>query len=504
MALYTPAVLPYSQARAIDPHQPGEHPVILGETLRGSKGSKGVFSAIRYNWQPKDLTSKQIRTITKVEDASKPAYRLTVQSKEAKADKYIYDGHVANDQGSDGNTSFALVFNEKESTFMLEAVSTSLNFNLVSAPNQRTNEIQRHPQLLTVHGSEAHEREVTQPQHASDSDVDHDTSPSDDPYDYRNFLSQAEEHAERLAAVGGDRTPAPGHAISRSRVSSPVPGTSRFQGISNNTPRARPPPSSTQPQKRRKIDELHKTKTSTPRSHPSKPQAHHQTVHKKTTSSSSTNPLSKEHISDSDDEMSDTITVARSPPSTNNTHRRRKYSRIPSSSTPVDNSPHIVVDDLSGLEIDMGSPPPESSVNRNRHFHVNHEAFRSHTGTPRLNPSPLVRSHAHHHDRAVKKPAEESDVTMEDADVEELALGSPRAENRNSVVSVSGRIQRQEEEEEEDDDDELAAELEAALEEEDEEGDADGGGGVGLGISNTGAPVQHGQQDEESEISEEE
>ncbi len=87
---------------------------------------------------------------------------------------------------------------------------------------------------------------------------------------------------------------------------------------------------------------------------------------------------------------------------------------------------------------------------------------------------------------------------MEDADVEHLALGSPKT--RPQANSTSGTIANSVEE---DEDDDLAKELEAALEEEDERQDAKG---VGLGISgqmgvNTGAQVL---AEDESEVSEEE
>lgn len=83
---------------------------------------------------------------------------------------------------------------------------------------------------------------------------------------------------------------------------------------------------------------------------------------------------------------------------------------------------------------------------------------------------------------------------MPDADVEELALGSPRSGTPSRSMSFSthvGQIERSDPVEVEEDDDDLAAELEAALEEEAEEGE-----GVGLGIS-------AGKEDE-SEVSEEE
>ena len=85
---------------------------------------------------------------------------------------------------------------------------------------------------------------------------------------------------------------------------------------------------------------------------------------------------------------------------------------------------------------------------------------------------------------------------MPDADVEELALGSPRsagAKRGMSVVTHAGRIEQSNSDpvDVEEDDDDLAAELEAALEEEAAEGE-----GVGLGIT-------AGKEDE-SEVSEEE
>ena len=459
-------------------NKPGEYPIVLGASLQGTPGS---LTNIRYNWQPKSGLQGSSSKLT----TEHGGYHLTVAAEALGASTFSYEGHNRADKESPD--PLVLVLDEKRSTFMLERVSNAIDFNLASGSSQTADEVRKHPQLPT------NRKHATK---AASQNLDDDIPDASNPYDFRNFLSEAKDNAEK-AAVHGNNTPLPGSRTPMSGFASPVPGATRF---SASTPQARP---STPVVKKAKLSEpIKRPRNDSPRK-TTKPQ--HAASNKTTSSWRQVQPLSQERISDSsDDEMSDTITVkARNPPTTSH-HKSHTHARNVSD-TSFGKSPHIVVND-GDLEIDMGSPP---DANRGRkRERLDPEAFRSHTGTPTVDQSPMPLSR--------KEDVRMKDVgSEEDEDVDELELGSPRT-SRMSMTGGSASASVLEPEstsagykdvdrvptpsgqtmEEEEDDDLLAQELEAAMEEEDN----DQGEGYGLGISGTG---QRGQEDE-SDVSEEE
>jgi RNA polymerase II transcription elongation factor len=533
MVLHSPAVHAQRPGNIVDPRRPGDYPILLGESLKGSGGLSGGLVSLRYNFKPEKGLTLGKSILTKHKAGPRSSYKIVVQDGATNETAYTYSGRdvsISRDELHQEPTALALVFDKSKSAFILDAISTCLDFNLTSAPLEPDKDVDNYPQIPAETPTPYPVENKVQNQEISGREDGHDTPDSTNPYDYRHFLDEAREAAEQTAAIG-NRSPLPGSRTPASGMASPVPGATRFVGNGASTPQFRPTPMSAPAQKKRKADDIQEHSKARPgpnaRNHgpaaaatPKKTPAQRKRGDSKTGTSQ---PLSKERISDSDHsseadaeaDMSDTITVAR--PQARQPLPSQKQSRAhtsdsrPTSSASASNfprSPHIVVDDPSGLEIDMGSPPPSAASSRQRVRRVNRDAFRSQTGTPSL-------SHSGHNKQA--KPGSdvdmgldaenENDITMSDNDVEEFELGSPRTNTRTIGSShASSRIQSVAPDgSDEDEDDALAAELEAALEEEEQQQqqrENKNSTAVGLGISGTTATV--GDDDDESEVSEEE
>ena len=510
MASLSPAVHASRPGSFIDPQRQAEYPVLLGESLQDTSGGRNQFFSVQYNWKPKNLSSKQRTVITKAhaQSSGDAPYLLTIQEPAAETKPYKYTGSSSQTEAQNGSTRYApedqtttlaLVFDQERSAFILEKISAALDFNLTHAPGQSRADVQSHPQLPS--SSSADESAANVHKSASNP-IDDDNEPdAANPYDYRHFLEEAKANAEKGL---GSRTPIPGGI---SGLSSPVPGPSRIRaGSGPGTPLHKPVTSAPTAQvKKRKISDEHhqdpRAAVSATRENTATKTRPRRTT-STSTSTSKSKPLSKERISDSDEEIGDTITLSK--PSTANSVPRPKDHNMPSTSTAKSGYPHsprIEVDEAADLVIDMGSPPP---VARRR------------LGAGLSSPFAIARSQpakslAAPPDSEEEEDAEgepDDDVVMHDVggdadgdadgDVEDLVLGSPRASTtRAPSVSVS-RVDV-----DEDEDDELAAELEAALENDDEDGDGNGGG-VGLGISTVGTGAGARSGEDESEVSEEE
>jgi hypothetical protein len=529
MASLSPSLHASRSGACIDPQRQAEYPVILGESLRDNPRVKAQFFSLQYNWKPKNISAEQRTVITKTDGQSSrdALYQLTIQEPAGEDKPYKYAGKVnkASEQNgsptsspADQTTSLALVFNEEKSAFILEKISAALDFNLTSAPDQSRADIQAYPQITSGNKSEERTGTLRKPTSGSSNDDD-DEPDANNPYDYRHFLEEAKANAEKGL---GSRTPIPGGL---SGLPSPIPTASRFRdGSGPGTPLHKPVTStpSTQMKKRKISDEraqdsrtgapttTHKTTAPKPKPKP-------------TTSSTSSKPkpLSKERISDSDEEIGDTITLSRPAP-TSNARKQNNKPPVATNRASYDPSPRIKVDEDADLVIDMGSPPPP--VARRRLPGVDSPFAIARTINPgaSLQDSPEELEDEEEqdaegepdYDLVVMDTGVDADVPMRDvdSDVEDLILGSPAASTTKaaSVGMGVGRVDVDVDvDADEDEDDELAAELEAALENDDEDGEqgggAGGGGGVGLGISTvTGGGGGGAGGEDESEISEEE
>lgn len=512
----------------VDIHQQGEHRITLGDSL---KHGALQHVSVKYNWMPKDGFSQNSGTIKGAKDDLKLSYQYDDS-------KYVYTGWLS--EQPEDTPQLALFYDKQQSAYVLEKLAASLNMNIKSGTNLSSDYIKRHAQLPRSHSNSGVNGNRNDSDGLFDDGEDELPDPSN-PFDYRNFLKEAKEAAEKQSG----RTPLPGGRTPMSGFSSPL--AAGGHSFSTTTPQFGPMEikSSSQVTKEENSNRRRRkaaTTTKSPASRKAQPTSRPKTAaHMK-----HPQPLSQEKVldSDSDDDasadMSDRPSPATAPakkPMT--THHRNVSSTSFASAT---QSPRIVVDD-GGLEIDTGSPPHGA---RQRSYRIDPEAFRSQTGTPHLgrtthrsdfdhrstsryaNPEVEMRDAEIEEDEAMKYLQDDDSDPGNDnnGDVDELILDdrgaksptpplsppieAPKPKRRRSSAVKSRRPKApsppplQQSNSMEDDDGGLAAELEAALEREQQEqemrmqGVVEEEGGVGLGIGTGGG------QDDEEDISEEE
>ena len=520
MALPSPSMLPKRTAGLVDPQRSAEYPVIFGESLRQGPSTSAQYVSLRYNWKSKTTFRNEKKEIKRLDDSlSDKKCQLSIHDLDSQDRPYKYDGslrqssaHGDFDGEEDRTIPLALIYSPEKSAFILESISMSIDFNLTSAQGQSKEQILARPQIGS---GEHHEgRSQIRPAKLTDFDSGSDSEPDpNNPFDFRHFLAEARTG---MGQNSGSRTPISGGLSAKA---SPALGVSRFLSVpSGATSAAKPRVSPAEAA----ITFSAKNTSVRKDAWPKVPKV------KSASSRLKSKPPSKARISDSDEELSDTITL-NAPTS----HPVPKSSKLRSSaqtatSRAYSRSPRIEVDEAAGLEIDMGSPPRHGTptVSEREKKRVK-EAFKRSREERLGSGSPFVLAGtAVKRNLAAGRRDARDDVAMkdgdgdgggdaegeeeEDGDVEALELGSPRT--MRAPVLPSTRLETvpvQRDDDEEGDDDELAAELEAALE---EDGDADQmepvdlhvAGRVGLGILGAAARQQQQQQDEESEVSEEE
>ncbi|KAK5937338.1 hypothetical protein PMZ80_010344 [Knufia obscura] len=520
----------------VDIHQPGEHRIILGDSLKDGANSSSRMS-IKYNWTPKEGLNNSSGTIK----GTKDDLTLSYQHNES---KYDYEGWLS--EQPEDTPQLALFYDKEQSAYVLEKLTASLNVNIKSGTGLSSDYIKRHAQLPKSQSESEANGNRNDSNDLFDDGEDETPDPSN-PFDYRNFLDEAKEAAEKQSS----RTPLPGGRTPMSGLSSPLPAGGH---LSSNTPSFGPieiksgsknmPPETTD---RRRRKAANATTTSTKPTSSRKAQT--TTRPKPTTKTKQPQALLQEMILDSDPDSSDDASADMSDrpspasakkPTETKTHHRNISAQ----------SPRIIVDndasDDCDLEIDTGSPPPET---RKRNYKIDPSAFRSGTGTPQLG---RTAQRSGYDQRPVSRGSNvDVDVEMRDADeddadkykylesddeepdhngdVDELILDdgdgdgdtkprsptpppvqAPKPKRRQSSALKSRRPKApsppplQASNSMEDDDGGLAAELEAALEREQAEQEMrmreeEGGVGLGIGVGGGG-----GGQDEEEDISEEE
>ncbi|RMZ78741.1 hypothetical protein DV737_g3763, partial [Chaetothyriales sp. CBS 132003] len=393
--------IPAHRVTGFDFRRPHEYPVLLGDSLRNNSDARDQLLNLRYNWQP----NTGLRHVPGTLKKTSVGYSLALgndASGDTDTSTYYYKGHTRPEAGDTG--SYALVFNKQKSAFLLEKVAKSIDMNVEEGPSMR---YEAAKDLRQLPKPSKYVKPVANGDinGATDSeDADH-----SNPFDFRHFLAEAKEAAEKSGLPTGSNTPLAGARTPAGGFPSPVPGPARF---GSNTPHVKPAPSSSSLQKKRKVEGEKSEKASSPlRPRPAKKA---ESTAKKAEStakkaeSKAKDGLSKERISDSDDEYSDTI-VAATPVSADKGHGRNL------SSSNLGRSPHIVLND-GGLEIDMGSPPREDRGRKRGRLDLG--AFRGPT-----DHSTVSRSK----NRAPKEqpmPKTTDSEQEEDADIEELELGT--------------------------------------------------------------------------------
>lgn len=196
----------------IDPTKQAEYPIVLGERLANSDTSRLIN--VNYNYKTKAATSQQRSTISRSSQSS-DLYDLSVTDKAPSADHtltYSYKGS----EDPVTERDLVLVFDPDRKVFVLEPVSTKLNFNLRSAPGKSEKQVlEQYEQLRIVEGEE----HTTSGDDRNTVTTSEDEGPADEsnPYDFRHFLPK--EGAENVKPASGHSTPEP---VSTSRTNTPI------------------------------------------------------------------------------------------------------------------------------------------------------------------------------------------------------------------------------------------------------------------------------------------
>ncbi|KAL2854362.1 hypothetical protein BJY01DRAFT_231941 [Aspergillus pseudoustus] len=396
----------------IDPTKQAEYPIFLGDRLAGKADkSRSQLVNIQYNYKTKSTSSQQRSVITR-SPHSRDHFNLTITDKAPSAEQniliYSYQGSVDPTQSASESHehNLVLIFDPGRKAFVLEPVTTQVNFNLRSAPSKTQKlVVAQYPQLRTLQEDEHGSGDDRGTDNTSGND---DGPPDEDnPYDFRHFLPKGKENQDdenKLASRNA--TPEPYIAVSK--TSTPVIAAAR-PALS-----PRPPPKAqANPLRQKKL---------------ASDTARHQNA-------APLKPRPRDTKSRTEQQAPEEIVfeTTKSSPSDAGTGAVSSQRTAPSPGS------NIIID--GDLIIDMGSPPPT------RPFKVNPAHFSSNN-----------------------TPANDDDEDNGDEDIEALRLPSPvptaqRSEPTSGFHADGGQMYGAGEEPE-DEDDLLAAEMEAAFEEE--------------------------------------
>lgn len=379
----------------VDIHQPGDYPILLGDSLKDDAPAASSHISLRYNWVPRSGLTGNTGKIKTTSDGVSLAY-------DRNGEALKYTGWVAERLDADQNPQLALFYDSSKSAFVVERLAATLDLNLNSGTNITPDHINRHSQIVKPGAA-------SQNANGDSFNEDEDESPDEsNPFDYRHFLTEAKEAAEK-ATLAGNRTPLPGGHTPMSGLSSPMGGAHLLQ---SDTPQFGPVEiidASHIEDGPEWGDRRHHFKNATKNKNARKTKAAATTARAKPKVSSSTKstsqpmPLSNERVQSSDsDSDSDDPPAPVAPPKPKQTKKTPPKKKT----QPPARSPAIIVEndsDSGGLEIQSGSPPPSL---RKRGYKIDADAFRSQTGTPAITRPVSSQSNA------------DMDVDMPDADEE--------------------------------------------------------------------------------------
>lgn len=304
----------------IDPTKQAEYPIVLGERLARNPNTSRLIN-VNYNHKSKSATSKQRSTITHSRSAD--LYDLAVTDKAPNADQtltYSYKG--SEDLSSE--RSLVLIFDPERKVFVLEPVSTTLNFNLRSAPGKTEKQVREQYEQLQI---KEEDEPATSGEDRHGGSASEDEGPADDnnPYDFRHFLPKNRREDDKPPS--GHSTP----ELATSRASTPLMPAARP------APRPAPPRPKTQSQSQSQTQANPLRQKKPPTKTPAKAHA--------PAPAKPAEPVSYPDPPEHED--------SRSSPSDAGTGSQQA-GQSPSS--------NIIVD--GDLIIDMGSPPPRPFVDR--------------------------------------------------------------------------------------------------------------------------------------------
>ncbi|KAK2867957.1 hypothetical protein FQN49_003309, partial [Arthroderma sp. PD_2] len=218
----------------IDPTRQGEYPILLGDKLAGRETARGrQFVNVTYNYKTKGGSPQQKTTISS--GGTPDRYKLTIQDKAGNAEQtnltYVYNGGVDPESttAKSENSNLVLIFDPKRKAFILEPVSTRLNFNLKTAPGKTDRQVaEQYRQLSTSFSNDDQSTGDSGGRQADNESEDEDLGPADaeNPFDYRHFLpkKKALESKQRAAECNSSPgTPDPHHVVSKPVAPRSVP-----------------------------------------------------------------------------------------------------------------------------------------------------------------------------------------------------------------------------------------------------------------------------------------
>ncbi|KAG0155058.1 hypothetical protein PDIDSM_631 [Penicillium digitatum] len=215
----------------IDPTKQAEYPIVLGERLARNPNTSRLIN-VNYNHKSKSATSQQRSTITQSRSADH--YDLVVTDKAPNVDQTLTYAYKGSEDPS-GERSLVLIFDPERKVFVLESVSTTLNFNLRSAPGKTEKQVREQYEQLQI---KEEDEPTTSAEDRHGGNTSEDEGPADDsnPYDFRHFLPKNRREDDKPPS--GHSTP----ELATSRASTPLMPTARP------IPRPAPPRSKTQTQ----------------------------------------------------------------------------------------------------------------------------------------------------------------------------------------------------------------------------------------------------------------
>ncbi|KAJ5561548.1 hypothetical protein N7535_003990 [Penicillium sp. DV-2018c] len=254
----------------IDPTKQAEYPIVLGERLQNSDTSRLIN--INYNHKSKSATSQQRSTISHSRSTGTDLYDLEVTDKAPNADHTLVYSYKGSEEPS-GERSLVLIFDPERKVFVLEPVSTTLNFNLRSAPGKTAKQVREQYEQLQI---KEEDEPATSGEDRQTGSASEDEGPPDasNPYDYRHFLPKNRPQGDK--PMSGHSTPEP----TTSRANTPLIPTAK----PTPKPASRPKPQ-TNPLRQKKQPARAPTQTQPP-AKPSEPVRHPETREQEDTRSS--------------------------------------------------------------------------------------------------------------------------------------------------------------------------------------------------------------------------
>lgn len=446
----------------IDPAKQAEYPILLGGKLAGKDSSKDTkFVNLTYNYKTKGTSPQQKATITRGD--SRDLYNLTIQSKAGNAEqtslKYVYNGSVDPDslvsEEPSESRNLVLVYDAKQKAFILEPVSTKLNFNLRSAPGKTDQQVaDQYAPLNTLASTHSGSDNIQQDGGSNGSEAeDAGDADEDNPYDFRHFLPKAKSKADKPDGDSSSSSNSPDTNQTSVKVPTTNNNTKAAPAASNGRLKPEPRPAPKRKQQTNPLRQQQKKSTKPVSRADAKPAA---------TTAKSSKEKAKEKTKEVAPAPAQAPTPApvKEPPTVVETVE--PTAAIDSFQSDEESKPqrpaaspssNIIVD--GDLIIDMGSPPPQRPAFKinPRHFASNNtSANEAGYGSDDEDELDDRRSPSPERPASVDEEGEEEDQAMEDVNATEKsqeAADDPADYEDDLVAEMEAALEESAREEEE-------------------------------------------------------